>query len=176
VSNIGDGPEDTPHADRSGHDVLAIGLLPVNAPIRHGALYSWHRRRSSADPRRPPGSGLPLGSNRTDRREPGTRVPPSRRPARESGNGQNVSTYTLRASKPLESYVSPTRVPESGTRPSHSPCRCTRTSSRACRPTPRRRSATSSFSTMRTVLGQRTTKVEHARVRSNRVTLRGVHA
>jgi integrase len=64
----------------------------------------------------------------------------------------------------------------SGTRPSHSPCRCTRTSSRACRPTPRRRSATSSFSTTTTILGQVTTKVEHARVRSKRVTLRGIRA
>jgi hypothetical protein len=42
VANSMDGPEDTLLADRSGRDVLAIGLLPVNAPIRHGALYRWH--------------------------------------------------------------------------------------------------------------------------------------
>jgi hypothetical protein len=42
VGNVFYGPEDTLHADRSGRDVLAIGLLPVNAPIRHGALYRWH--------------------------------------------------------------------------------------------------------------------------------------
>jgi hypothetical protein len=42
VSNTGDGPEDALHADRSGRDVLAIGLRPVDAPIRHGALYRWH--------------------------------------------------------------------------------------------------------------------------------------
>ncbi len=42
VGNTLDGPEDTLHADRSGRDVLAIGLLPVHAAIRHGALYRWH--------------------------------------------------------------------------------------------------------------------------------------
>ena len=42
VSNTGDGPEDALHADRSGRDLLAVGLVPVNAPIRHGALYRWH--------------------------------------------------------------------------------------------------------------------------------------
>ncbi len=42
VSNGFDGPEDALLADRSGRDVLAVGLLPVNAPIRHGALYRWH--------------------------------------------------------------------------------------------------------------------------------------
>ncbi len=42
VANVFDGPEDTLHADRSGKNVLAIGLLPADAQIRHGALYRWH--------------------------------------------------------------------------------------------------------------------------------------
>ena len=42
VTNAFDGPENTLVPDESGANVLAIGLVPVDAQVRHGALYRWH--------------------------------------------------------------------------------------------------------------------------------------
>jgi WD40-like Beta Propeller Repeat len=41
TSNALDGPEDALRADNTGRHVLALGLLPLGAPVEHGALYQW---------------------------------------------------------------------------------------------------------------------------------------